>query len=200
MKKVLCAALLVPAVAFAADSGAKTGFYGRADVGAGMRTSGKILGTKTKKNINAPVASIGAGYQFNEFFRTDVNLQYRNINTKFKKNAATNLPALKGKSYALMVNGSVDMPTGTMFTPYATAGLGYGKLSTKDFNVGNVTYKVKSKTGLVWNAGLGVKTKLQDNIDLDLGYKFVNLGQIKGPKTKLKVQSNELTAGVIISF
>ena len=200
MKKLLCVALLVPTMAFAAEGkgSSSTGFYGRADIGAGMRTSDKILNTKTKSNIVAPVVSVGAGYQFNEYFRSDVNLQYRNTPTKLKKAYAGVGNEIKNKSYAVMLNGYVDMPTDTMFTPYITAGIGYNKLTKSDYKA--TSKKFKDKSSVAWNAGLGVKTKIQDNVSVDLGYKFVNLGNVKGPQNKLKVQAQEITVGAIVSF
>ena len=158
-----------------------------------MKVSDKVANLKTKGNFVAPVAGIGAGYQFNEFFRADVNAQYRNTPTKFKSSRSQ----IKNKSYAVMVNGSVDMPTSTMFTPYATAGLGFGKLKKATTLSSG---KTKDKSGLVWNVGFGAKTQLQSNVGLDVGYKFVNLGEVKLPQGKLKVQAHELTAGVIVSF
>jgi opacity protein-like surface antigen len=196
MKKLLCVALLLPAVSFAAGhkQSYSSGLYARVDLGVGMRTSEKYVNTKTKSEFVAPVASVGAGYQFSEYFRSDINLQYRNTPTKLKA-AYNGVSKIQNKSYAVMVNGSVDMPTGTMFTPYATAGVGFNKLTKSDYK--NSAYKDKSQ--LAWNAGLGLKTKIQDNMDLDLGYKFVNLGEIKAAK-KASVQAQEITAGLIVSF
>jgi opacity protein-like surface antigen len=84
-----------------------------------------------------------------------------------------------------------------MFTPYVTAGIGYNKLKKSEISL---TGNTKDKSHLAWNAGLGLKTKIDHNIDLDLGYKFVNLGKIKNPIKNVKVQANEITAGVIVSF
>lgn len=200
MKKLLCAALLVPAVAFAADGKNATseGFYGRFDLGMDIRKDNKISDKKIKDN-KTPMFGLGAGYQFNEYFSSDLNLQRRNLKTDVKDGSTK----LKNSATTLMLNGNAQLPTGTIFTPYATVGIGYSSISKGDINVNASQLKEKSSKGLAWNAGFGVKTKVQDNVALDLGYKFVNLGKIKFEdafKTTSKVQAHELSAGVIISF
>jgi outer membrane immunogenic protein len=210
MKKLLCVALLVPSVAFAAANKPSTaeGYYGRVDLGLDMRKDNKtsVFGSdiKIKKNKTA-VLGFGLGYKFNEYFRSDLNLQFRNLKTESKDFT----PAIKNTAFTTMLNGFVDLPTGTMFTPYGVVGVGMSNIKKADNTLlavsGNhITFKTKNKTSFAWNAGLGVNTKIQDSVSLDLGYKFVNVGKIKfkvadTSKTS-KIQAHELAAGVIFSF
>jgi opacity protein-like surface antigen len=109
------------------------------------------LGTK-----NGWVASIGAGYQFNSYFRTDLTLDYRNTlranaqSANFTcvtdvvgvSNAAgtpIGVSAVTGDCYSaqradfkrtsLMANAYIDLGTWTGVTPYIGAGVGvtYGR-------------------------------------------------------------------------
>lgn len=214
MKKLLCVALLVPSVAFAAAGKQATseGYYGRFDLGADFTKSQKTQDMNFKAN-NAPVVSGGIGYKFNEFFRTDINMQYRHLKTEIKDgNIASvgenNLNKITTSALTFMLNGTVDLPNRSIFTPYATAGFGMSTIKngkadyTKSGNF--FTRKGKGKTSLAWNAGFGVNTKIQENMSLDFGYKFVNIGKLDynvyGAKASPKLQAHELTAGVIVSF
>ncbi|MBP9791763.1 MAG: porin family protein [Rickettsiales bacterium] len=211
MKKLLCVAMLVPSVAFAAANKPTSaeGYYGRVDLGVDMRVDNKVsipgvAEIKIKNNKTAAVG-FGLGYTLNEYLRSDLNLQIRNLKTVNKNDSSDHA---KNNAVTAMLNGFVDLPTGTMFTPYGMVGVGMSSIQNADQTLtvssGSISYKRKNSTGFAWNAGLGVKTTIQDNISLDLGYKFVNVGQMKykinGVSKKSKVQAHELAAGVIFAF
>lgn len=201
MKKLLCVALLVPSVAFAAagKQAPSEGYYGRFDLGMDIRKDNQISNAKIKDN-KTPMFGLGVGYQLNEYFSSDLNLQRRNFKTEAKGSAGK----LKNPATTLMLNGNAQLPTGTIFTPYATAGIGYSHIKNDSKTLEANSNKSKSSKGFAWNAGFGVKTKVQDNVSLDFGYKFVNVGKLKlnsaDAKTTSKMQAHELTAGVIVSF
>ena len=159
--------------------------------------------SKYKKGL---VGGIGGGYKWNEFFRTDLMLQYRKPTTKTfegkdKKNV---LHKVKGKvkSLAVMLNGYADYHNDTIFTPYAMlgAGIGRNKLTITD---NDEKIKLKAKTNLIWNAGLGCQAKLTDHISTDLGYRYVNLGKA-GKKKELgktkSITAHEVVLGLIYNF
>lgn len=211
MKKLLCVALLVPAVSFAAGHkpNSAEGYYGRVDLGVDMRVDNKLsipgVGDFKIKNNKTAAVGFGLGYTFNEYFRSDLNLQIRNLKTIDKSNSSNKA---KNNAVTAMLNGFVDLPTGTMFTPYGMVGVGMSSIQNADttLTVGSssISYKRKNNTAFAWNAGLGVKTTIQDNVSLDLGYKFVNVGEMKykinNVSKKSKIQAHELAAGVIFSF
>ena len=196
MKKVLvCASLIaLSASAFAADT--KSGVYVRGDIGA----SKMFKGTQTDDNPLSgsfndvkPVYSVGVGYKFDNNFRADVNAQLRNS----KHESATT----EYKSKAVFVNGYYDFDSSSIFTPYVTAGVGYAQnkmdgLATETTNVTNKNF--------AYNAGFGSKVNVAKDVDLDLGYRFVNLGDFKSKTsntvTTRKAHAHELSAGVIFSF
>ena len=196
MKKIIFAALLVPSIAFAdggravAASAAKSGsdFYVRADIGAD-KLAGKVNDVSKKFDIK-PVYNIGVGYIFDEYFRADLNL-------RFKASETSKDELTKAQSTALMLNGYVDLPTSSMFSPYATVGIGMA------VNKFTQTVDLK-KTTFAYNAGLGVRAKIQDNLFADLGYRYTNLGDVKktvsGTDYKATQYSNQVTLGLAYAF
>ena len=145
MKKLLCVALLVPSVAFAAANKPTSpeGYYGRVDLGVDMRVDNKVSvpAIKIKDNKTAAVG-FGLGYTFNEYLRSDLNFQIRNLKTVNKNNSSDNS---KNNAFTKMLNGFVDLPTGTMFTPYGMVGVGMSSIQNADQTLtvssGSFSYK-----------------------------------------------------------
>jgi len=82
---------------------------------------------------------------------------------------------------SLFVNVYYDINTGTKFTPYIGAGMGTGFIRTKsygDWNGGETTDS-KTVTNFAWNVGLGLGYQITNNIALDVGYRFADLGKVK---------------------
>lgn len=196
MKKVLvCASLIaLSASAFAAES--KSGVYVRGDIGASKMFAGTQKGKSPLSgdfNDVKPVYSVGVGYKFDNNFRADVNAQLRN--SKHESNER------EYKSKAVFVNGYYDFDSSSIFTPYVTAGVGYAQNNMNKLATGNTNVEVRN---VAYNAGFGSKVNVAKDVDLDFGYKFVNLGKFKskaGETTaELKAHAHELSAGVIFSF
>jgi opacity protein-like surface antigen len=154
-------------------------FYGKLEAGiSSPSTLKRNNGTKVKFK-NSFVGALGGGYKFNEFFRTDLMFQYRNIKSKSGS-------TLKGKSYSAMLNGHLDAHNDTIFTPYLMAGLGAGRIKFKGY---------KTSIGINWNAGLGAQAKIHDQASIDLGYRYVSLAKAK--PTKKRFTAHEAIAGLI---
>ncbi len=86
------------------------------------------------------------------------------------------------KAHTFMVNGFYDINLDTFFTPYIGGGIGLGYLSTNYALAAsnNNTIVHNSRSGddwnFVWNVGGGVAFPLSENISLDFGYRYVDLG------------------------
>lgn len=184
------------------------GFYVRAD--AGVSIPNKYTGVISKIN---PLCSVGAGYHFNDIFRTDLNLQYRSItidNSLYAKEA-NNLSAV-WNAY-LNLSDSQDS-----VIPYLTAGIGYGKNKLSGFSKtvddSTITQSGKTTNNLIWNAGAGVTIAIINDLRLDIAYRYYNLGKLEGKSTifnaiegatnglfELKSMcANEITVGLIYKF
>ena len=96
----------------------------------------------------------------------------------------------KFNNYSLMLNFLFDIPTGTAFTPYLGFGGGYGynKLTINEEgrvkSISNNTYaKVDEEIdvdefSLTYQGMVGVGYKTKENIEFDIGYRYVDYGKI----------------------
>ncbi len=227
MKKLLGISALALTVALSSVADAKkTNYYVRGDIGAAF--SGKLADSNDKSSKSskkdrldklntAPVFGLGVGYRFNEMFRADLNGQFRSAKLNLSKNEENY--NLKIKSLAVFANGYVDIPNSTILTPYLTAGVGLaqnsGDFKHTDSNNpnNNITFQAKKKFNFAWNAGLGARAKLNENVDLDFGYKYVNYGKMKfnpsktqggkshpGAVIKNSIGSHQFLLGVAYNF
>ncbi|MCH9753679.1 MAG: porin family protein [Alphaproteobacteria bacterium] len=197
MKKVLlCASLIaLSASAFASDSG----LYVRGDIGASkMKLSEKVTPANKVTNDTKPVYNLGVGYNFNDNLRADLNAQLRN--SEIEKNGHS-LKNSEYKSKAVFLNGYYDFKNDTLFTPYVTAGVGFAKNSIEKLPADHTS---KSNTNFAWNTGVGSKVNVSKNVDLDVSYRYSNLGNFKytasNVEHKFKAKAHEVMAGVIYNF
>jgi opacity protein-like surface antigen len=159
-KKLLLAAVMVTGAASAAqatDLGnnvpAETyqalGFYLRADAG------WSFLDWSGGKNDNNVAVGGGVGYRFNDNLRTDLRVDYAG-----KYSVA---PGSDMSITTALGNLYFDIPTGTAFTPYLGAGVGYGWAPVSNG---------PDKNGLAVGLMAGVGVDLTNNLTLDVGYRF----------------------------
>ncbi len=88
----------------------------------------------------------------------------------------------KVSAHSLMANGFFDINTQTDFTPYLGAGLGLAYLDT-DYRSGitmnNIPIGASSSDGswnFAWSLMAGVGYSINENLTLDLGYRYIDLG------------------------
>lgn len=188
MKKILLltTTLLISTAAFA-DSPAPamnkrstskfSEYYAKIELGGTKLQKVKISGSTDSEKFKVGfVGGIGGGYRFNEFFSTDLMLQYRHAKAK----SSGSITSGKFRNYSAVLNAYLDAHNDTIFTPYLMAGIGVGHNKAEATITGN---KAKaSKTTFIWNVGLGVNANVYEQIDLGLGYRYVNLGR-SGSKT-----------------
>lgn len=155
----------------------------------------------------AVVPNVLVGYRFNNYLSADVNAQYRTF--KYSADRIIEDDTLKQhldqkiKNYSVFVNGNAGVPIGAMFTPYVTAGVGcaynkVGKLNSSFVDTSNGIPQPlmgsespgKNTNNFAWNAGAGVKVQINKSFDLDLGYKYIDLGKVKIEETSLIGDSN----------
>lgn len=139
-----------------------SGWYLRGDVGwtrenAPALTADAALSAALRTK-NGWAAGVGAGYQFNPYFRTDLTLDYRNtlranaqsasfkcvtgvVGTADSAGNPAGVTAVQGDCYSrqqaefnrtsLMANAYIDLGTWSGITPYVGAGVGatYGRLN-----------------------------------------------------------------------
>ena len=144
----------------------------------------------------APTFQIGAGYQFNDWFRADATVQYRgkadfNALDRYSDPAVDADPSTwdganeysaKKREWLLMVNGYWDMGTWAGVTPYIGAGIGASRNTITDFqdiNTPNdgVAYGAShTEWNLAWALHTGLGFQVNDRVTIDLGYSYLHLG------------------------
>ena len=148
------------------------------------------------------VGSIGAGYTFKKFFRSDLMFRYRKNKSKKFANVTAEID-----TYSAMLNGYLSATNDTIFAPYLMAGIGVGNNHTT--SKGGDSEKLES-TNFIWNIGAGCQTKVYEHISIDLEYRYASLGVLgskpligkEGP-IKLKGKEfrvHEVLLGLIYNF
>lgn len=193
MKKLLSTVL---ALSIGSASAAETtpmtkNFYVKAEAGkswlesfSGNGSAGDYLKAKPENNFTYGAA---VGYNFAKGFRADLNGQVRCLNYKASGSIASTQiqQRQQTQSYSLFLNGSYEIETGSIFTPYVTVGVGYaynkaGEL-VSDSDAPEVTnFKApgKNASNFAWNIGVGTAVKLGKSVDLDITYRYLDLGKI----------------------
>jgi len=167
----------------------------------------------------------GLGYRFNANVRTDITVDHF-FNSRFKGNGPALAPAPdtasitdrgQFQSTAFMLNGYLDFKSAMGFTPYVGAGVGVAHntfsqhvLTTFDPATGLETSERLDggdKFDLAWALMAGVGYQLSSNFTLDLGYRYISLGDVKTRSyddgTGVKVDSigaHEVRLGVRYNF
>jgi opacity protein-like surface antigen len=179
-----------------------SGFYLRGDVGVGLQTVGKYHqddvaqfgGTFFGKSDNSAFfAGLGVGYRFNNWLRFDITSEYRGstsigvndivFNPWINQNQ-TNTYKGNLTSLVTLFNGYFDLGTWNCLTPYIGAGIGFTQnrisgLTDQGSVAGFSTlgYATNgSKTNLAWALMAGVGYEVNKNLTLELGYRYLNLG------------------------
>jgi opacity protein-like surface antigen len=190
------------------------GWYLRGDIGFSNQSVQSIRNTNPALYANllsleektgfdtGGVFGLGAGYQFNNWFRVDVTGQYRG-NTNFHGLDLTSFPnsgqtgfgsdvynASKSE-WVFLANAYVDLGTWWCVTPYIGAGVGTARVTIANFTDSGVASLgppgfgvgpslVSAQTGSQWNFAwalhAGLAYKVSPNMTVELGYSYLNLG------------------------
>lgn len=197
-------------------------------------TAGTIAGNVAREGFgDTGMVGVGIGYRFSPMFRADVTLDHR-FDTRYKglpsdDSFATGSVFDKGRfqSSALMLNGYVDLLTYNGFTPYVGAGIGVARnilsnytrtvttAATTDPDTGETipggTATARLAGGddydFAWALMAGVGYKLSNSFTVDLGYRYISLGDIKtrgyasGAGTDVEsIGAHEVRLGVRYAF
>jgi opacity protein-like surface antigen len=188
------------------------GWYLRGDIGFSNQSVNNIRNTNAA--LYAPLTSfqettgfdtggiyqLGAGYQFNSWFRVDVTGEYRG-NSNFHGLDLTSFPngGLPGfgsdvynaqkSEWLFLANAYVDLGTWYCITPYIGAGVGAARVTIANFTdtginslsgggvgPGLVSAANGSQWNFAWALHAGVAYKVNPNMAIELGYSYVNLG------------------------
>lgn len=137
------------------------------------------------------MASGALGYRY-EHFRGELEYVWR------KKNSAnvTEITEGKFKSESYMFVVYYDFFPYTWFTPFVNAGLGYtrSKLSFKN-KIVDVSYGPKDDS-FTWSLGAGISAKVTNRFNVDLGYRYYDMGELSQHNGKTDVTDQEIYLGL----
>ena len=193
--------------------------------------------------LNTYSADIGMGYKVNNWFRTDLILDYRSQIHAVGSAATpcsvvlpsviTGLPTITPETctgnsdtelhrWDLLANGYLDLGTWDGFTPYlgAGAGVSFGRTNQSvNFTFNGLPCQASCAIGgnvfadfdrsqsimtyrFAWALMAGVAIAMTDHTQLDVGYRFLDLGSVTGlsgttgTSVTQRVRANEVRAGV----
>ena len=176
------------------------GFYLRGDVGLSQHTYDRMYNTPTAVNFStvssslegSPFFGVGAGYQFNSWFRADATIEYRaGARMRYVENDTT-APAgynvIKGKTAAVvgLANAYVDLGTWHRITPFVGAGIGFASVMTSGWSDvgyaghagGTGSAANRTDTRLAWAAHAGLGYDLSANWKAEAGYRYLHIGNV----------------------
>lgn len=153
--------------------------------------------------------AFAVGYDFDKQFKIPVRAEleyafFSEVDAKGNRSVSPGVIhtserySLKQESQVqtLMLNAYYDIKTGTPWTPYVGAGMGFAFIDSK--TKGDVHFtdpgtsgsfgtssSSNMNTNLAWNVGAGLGWDATDFMTVDLGYRFVGLGESKGSSTNI---------------
>jgi opacity protein-like surface antigen len=135
--------------------------------------------------LNTFSAGVGGGYKVNNYFRTDLILDYRS-----PIHAAGNGAPANCTFQATNPNAPPAVPCG------ASCAIGGNVISDFDSNQSSVSYR------FAWAVMAGVAIAMTDHAQLDVGYRYLDLGPFTGLSSPTgtsvtqRIRANELRVGV----
>ena len=141
------------------------------------------------------VIGAGVGYQVTPNIRTEVALAYRGGFDLDQSDAGSPPTTFTGKirSLSLMLHGYYDFDVGGPWKPYVAAGLGAARNKVKTISATNPAsatlpqffsnFQLEGDTdnSFAWTLGAGVGYAVSPRMTLELGYRYVDLGDLKIP-------------------
>ncbi|HEY8267995.1 MAG TPA: outer membrane beta-barrel protein [Xanthobacteraceae bacterium] len=142
---------------------------------------------------SAPFFGGAVGYQYNSWLRFDFSAEYRGgANFKALDSFLAPGPVVNTNDYTaikkewlFLFNAFADLGTWRSITPYVGAGLGFANVTISNFRDTNVIAGggAYADTGSQWNFAwalyAGLAYKVTPTFSVDLGYRFVSLGDGK---------------------
>lgn len=142
---------------------------------------------------SAPFFGLGIGAVCNRWLRGDLTAEYRGTATFFAQDSyppnggpgGTNEYTADIESWVGLANAYIDLFSWRGITPYVGAGIGIASIEVnglKDVNVPNnsVFYgEDNTETNFAWAIHAGVAYDVTPQVALELGYRYLNLGDAK---------------------
>ena len=134
-----------------------------------------ILNAGKKMDGNQLMLSGALGYRYG-YFRTELEYVWRDSSSVRVDEARDEF-----ESSSYMWNVYWDLSPYTWFTPYFSAGIGFSKLEFSAHSGGLAPFtKSWDTTKFTWSLGGGISAQVTNRFNIDVGYRYYNLGSLKG--------------------
>ncbi len=166
----------------------KRGWYLRGDIGGSFNDDYTMTDSNAAKFIledidDKFVFGGGIGYNLMRGFRVDFTLDYRGDTDVFAQLDSGTVPTnqFTGELSSLvgLANFYYDLDMGHRITPYVGVGIGFASLSMDGEDSDD------SDTNFAWALMAGVDIDLRANWKLDIGYRYLNMGDGKFDDSKI---------------
>ncbi|OZO00916.1 porin [Pseudomonas sp. IB20] len=211
-------------IAIAAPAADK-GYYGVARVIDSDRTARNMSSSarpgigsfiSVDDNERAFTGSIGVGYRFGNNLRVEGEVYFPQHDT-FTSGSTTFPTSLNShhiKSQRVMLTAYRDFHMTDKLSIYGAAGFGIARLESKGWQ-GNESreYLSQTQTNLAWTLGAGITYDVTDELAIDLGYRYVDMGytesgwnnfrnarSLQDEKMKANLVSSEFSLGARWAF
>jgi len=160
-------------------------------------------------------ATVGVGYAFNKWFRSDVTYDWReNLSGSFNQTSTswTKIDQTQIQSWSALANVYGDLGTWFNLTPYVGGGIGLSniKVSTNEkwfssgvpFNPAGVVFSTAPiYTNFAFALMAGLAYDVSSHVKLDVGYRYLNLGSVNvvdssGNVVRRTLDTQEVRAGL----
>ena len=152
------------------------GFYVGAALGANFLTDSDLKGSGINNEAEfkiGPVGLISLGYGYGNGLRTEIEGGYRNNGVDKITGPGASGGNGRFHAYSLMLNALYDINTGTPFTPYLGAGIGWAIVDPSGVKTLNGTRSVNdSDNRFAYQGILGVAYSLTPQWKLSLDYRY----------------------------
>ena len=194
MKKLLLTASMVAIVAaMTVPAHAECdGIYGAFRIGGVKHDADDLQGRLDSERL---MMSGALGYRW-EYLRTELEYVWRKYNKDvdhfFNETAVL-------KTYSYMWNTYYDVLPYNWWTPYLGVGLGFSKIRYSDKALLGTNEEWKT-TKFSWSLGGGLSLKVTNRLNLDLGYRYYDLGSPHARSKKYDISAQEIYGGVRYVF
>ncbi|MFS2097112.1 outer membrane protein [Pseudomonas sp. Pseusp11] len=143
------------------------------------RVNNRVISPDSNKNITGSVA---LGYGFKGDWRLEGEYTIKQ-DSEFKSYWApfnANVNNMQVSSSRLMVNGYKDFPLNEYLSLYAMAGVGVAHISSEGYQSNpSRRFANNSQNNFAYAFGVGADLKLNQQVTLGTGYRYVDMGDIE---------------------
>jgi len=180
MRKRLGALLIVFSFVFAANAYSAEGLYISGNIGLATlndadANDSNLPGVTASREFDTGAAFSGAiGYGIENFrLEGEIGYQKNDFNEQNIRGTSSDLSG-DLTSLSFLVNTYYDFPTGSKFTPFITAGLGFAQVDVNDLSSPGARRASFDDDDTVFagQVGAGVSYALNEKVDFELKYRY----------------------------